>query len=122
MSLYEINFTVSTNEDWVDTLQFQEGVEGDQTPVDLSGSSFLMHVRQEATQLAEVLILSTDNGRVIIEPAPEDTGKLSIYVSQETVDDLDPGAYVFDMVWTMADSREVNLASGTLTVILGITR
>lgn len=122
MSLYQINFAVSTNEDWVDTLQFQEGPEGSQTPVDLTGSSFLMHVKEAATQLAEELILSTDNGRLIIEPAPEDEGKLSIYVPQETVNDLNPGVYVFDVVWTMADGREVNLAAGTLTVILGITR
>lgn len=122
MALYEINFSVSTNEDWVDALKFQEGPEGSETAIDLTGSSFLMHVKETATQLSEDLILSTGNGRLIIEPAPEDEGKLSIFVPQETVNDLNPGSYVYDIVWTMADGREVNLAAGTLTVNLGITR
>lgn len=122
MPLYSINFEVSTNEDWVDTLQFQEGSEGSETPVDLTGTSFLMHIRRTPTQLAEDLVLSTANGRLIIEPAPEDAGKLSVYVPKDTVNDLTPGPYVFDLIWTMSDGREVNLAAGSLTVNLGITR
>lgn len=122
MSIYTINMSVSTNEDWVDVLQFQEGPDGEQTPVDLAGSSFLMHMRTGPTRLEEALILSTANGRLIIEPAPEDVGKLTIFVPQAIVDDLEPGAYVFDIVWTMADGRHVNLASGNITINLGITR
>ena len=122
MSLFQINFSVSTNEDWLDTLSFAAEVEGEPEPYDITDSSFLMHIRKEATKLSTVLVLSTENGRIIVEPAMEDVGKLTLSVPKETVDDIDPGTYVHDIVWTMGDGREVNLAQGTLTVNLGVTR
>lgn len=124
MSLFTINFAISTNEDWVDTLVFTEIPEGEEEaePLDLAGTSFLMHLRTLPTRLATVLVLSTGNGRIIIEPDEEDVGKLTFHVPQETVDDIDPGTYVHDIVWTLADGREINFAEGTLTVKLGVTR
>jgi hypothetical protein len=122
MSFFTINFAVSTNEDWVDTLAIVEIPEGedDPVPLDLEGTSFLMHIRKAATTLAIVMVLSTSNGRLIIEPDEEDVGKLTFFVPE--VEMLDPGVYVHDIVWTLADGREINFAEGTLTVKLGVTR
>ena len=123
MSLVTINFAVSTNEDWVDTIAIVEDPGGeDEGPADLTGSSFLMHVRKTAPTLAVMLILSTDNGRLIIEPGEEDAGKLTFYVAQDVIESIDPGTYVHDVVWTLPDGREVNFADGTLQIALGVTR
>lgn len=120
MTLFSINFAISTNEDWVDSLVFVSGEE--QEPLDLSGSSFKMQLRTVPEKLTKIDEFSTENSRLVIEPAIEDVGKLSIVVPKETVDNISPGVYVYDLVWTMADGRAVNLAAGTVTVKLGITR
>lgn len=121
MSLWTINFQVSTNEDWRDNiLLVTDFGESSETAFDLSDSSFLMHLRQSPEAQRIDLLLSTDNGRIVIDdPA---TGLISFDVEQEVVEGLNPGVYVHDIVWIMADDRKVNLASGTVTVYLGVTR
>ena len=85
--------------------------EDDPVPLDLTGTSFLMHIRKTAPTLAVIMVLSTENGRLIIEPDEEDVGKLTFYLHQPLVDDIDPGTYVHDVVWTLADGREIYSAT-----------
>ncbi|GAA4180238.1 hypothetical protein [Shinella granuli] len=121
MSLWTINFQVSTNEDWRDNILLVTDLgESSEAAFDLSGSSLLMHLRQSPEAQRIDLLLSTDNGRIVIDDPS--TGLISFDVAQETVEGLNPGVYFHDIVWTMADDRKVNLASGTVTVDLGVTR
>lgn len=127
MSLWEIKFAVSTNEDWVDTIAVVENQgEEDELPYDLTGSSLRMHIRSAAEKLKVLLELSTDNGLLIIEPAEGGDpypNKFTVFVPQQTVDDLKPGnSYVYDIVWEKPDGRLINFIAGTIAVNLGITR
>lgn len=121
MSLWTINFQVSTNEDWRDNILLVTDIgETSETAFDLTGSSFLMHLRGSPQAQRIDLLLSTDNGRIVIgDPA---TGLISFDVAQFVVEGINPGIYYHDIVWTMADDRRVNLASGTVNVVLGVTR
>lgn len=122
MSLWTINFAVATNEDWRDSISLVTNPgESDEAPYDLTGSSFAMQLRNVAESLRVVLDLSTDNGRIIIGD-PETDGDLSIIVPQAVIDDIGPGIFIHDIVWTRGDGAIVNLAAGTVTFTLGITR
>lgn len=127
MSIWKIDFSVSTNEDWVDTIAVVENPgEGDEAPYDLTGASLRMQIRKTAPVLKIELDLSTDNGLLIIEDPVGDEpypNKITVYVPQATVDNLKPGnVYVYDIVWTQPDGRLINFISGAITVNLGITR
>lgn len=122
MSLWTINFAVATNEDWRDSISLVTNPgESDEAPYDLTGSSFSMQLRNVAESLRVVLDLSTDNGRIIVAD-PETDGNLSIFVPREVIDDIGPGMFVHDIVWTRGDGAIVNLAAGTVTFTLGVTR
>lgn len=121
MSLWTIDFQVATNEDWRDNILLVTDLgESSEAAFDLSGSSFLMHLRQSPEAQRIDLLLSTDNGRIVIDDPS--TGLIRFDVAQEIIEGLNPGVYFHDIVWTMADDRKVNLASGTVTVDLGVTR
>lgn len=121
MSLWTIHFRVSTNEDWRDSiLLVTDFGETSEAAFDLTGSSFLMHLRQSAEAQRIDLVLSTENERLSIDDPS--SGYLSVVVPQAVVETLNPGIYFHDIVWTLADDRKVNLASGTVTVDLGVTR
>lgn len=122
MSLWTINFAVATNEDWRDSISLVTNPgESDETPYDLTGSSFSMQLRNVAESLRVVLDLSTENGRIVVAD-PEPDGNLSIMVPQSVIDDVGPGIFIHDIVWTRGDGAIVNLAAGTVTFTLGITR
>lgn len=127
MSLWKVDFSVSTNEDWVDTIAVVENQgEEDEVAYDLTGAELRMQIRSKAETLKVLLELSTDNGRLIIEDPVGDElypNKITVYVPQATVDNLKPGnVYVYDIVWTRPDSQVINFIAGTVAVNLGVTR
>lgn len=122
MSLWTVNFVVATNEDWRDSISLVTNPgESDEAPYDLTGSSFSMQLRNVAESLRVVLDLSTDNGRIIVAD-PETGGNLSIFVPKSAIDEIGPGSFSHDIIWTRGDGAIVNLAAGTVTFTLGITR
>ncbi len=122
MSLFTIDYRTASNEDWYDVLDFRNAEDLDEE-FDLTGSSFRAHLRTYPERLLVSLDVSTDNGRLLISTPPTD-GYLSWNVPRETWADtgIAPGTYVYDMVWTMPDGREVQFASGKIELTLGITR
>lgn len=121
MSLTLVDYLVLTNEDWRDTLDLFVGDDpetGD--PVDLTGSSFRAQLRTSEHTLNVSLECSTTNGRLVVdEPA---SGRVSWNVPPEILRTLEPGVYVYDMVWTNAGGVEDTFIAGTVTIKRGITR
>lgn len=119
MPLVRMDYAVNTNEDWVDTFQI---VSGDPPiPVDLTGSTFTAHVRRAATDLDTVIEASTANGKLVVSSPPSD-GLVSWNVPREQLEILKSRDYVYDIVWTRADGREIAFAVGTIDLQLGVTR
>jgi hypothetical protein len=119
----EIDYLVSTNEDWRDSLLIAE----DEEPVDLTGSSFIAHIRETKDTLSIILAASTDNG--LLEIAPNqgetfsvDTGVVSWNVAETTMRLIEPGKYVWDIVWIDADGNQDMIAAGSIEIVRGITR
>jgi len=119
----EINYLVSTNEDWRDGFLIEEAA----APVDLTGSSFIAHIRETENTLSIVLAASTDNGLLEIAPDQGDTGSettgvVSWNVPETTMRLIEPGEYVWDIVWIDADGNQDMIAAGSVEIKRGITR
>lgn len=120
MSLAIIPYLVLTNEDWEDGLLLDDG--GDPAePLDLTGSSFRAQIRASEASLLVILEASTDNGLLAVDSDPE-TGFISWNVPRATMAAIEPGEYVYDIVWTKPDTSRDTIVAGTLTVKRGITR
>lgn len=126
MSYTEINYLVSTNEDWRDGLTIASG-EGDE-PVSLVGSSFIAHVRRAEDALAIVMVASTDNGRLVIAEEldtggdPENAGVLLWNVTDDEMRLIEPGEYVYDILWFEPGGTVDMIVAGKIEVVRGITR
>jgi hypothetical protein len=120
MSLTVIDYLLKTNEDWQDSIELDDGAVSP-TPLDVTGSSFLAHVRTEPDSLDIVLAASTANNMLVIAEDPT-TGVVSWNVPKSVLSLIEPGVYVYDMVWTKADTSEDTVVEGTITVKRGITR
>lgn len=111
----KIDFLISTNEDWLDALVLKDG---ENNPIDLTGSTFRAHIRREPDALTVVLNATSANGLlVILESAAAWNVPFATIVEK-----LNPGTYAYDFLWTDADGVVTRIAEGTLTVELGITR
>jgi hypothetical protein len=120
MSLTIIDYLVLTNEDWEDGLVLDDG--GDPAePLDLTGSSFRAHLRPAPGSLLVTLEASTANGRLVIADNPE-SGTLNWNVPKALMATIEPGEYVYDIVWTKPDLSSDTVAAGTVTVHRGVTR
>lgn len=123
MSYTEINYLVSTNEDWRDAMQ----IEDDDGPVSLAGSSFIAHIRRFQDDLAVVLECSTSNGLLTIadgqdETASQTVGVLSWNVTDDVLRLIEPGEYVYDVLWSEPGGSVDMIAGGSIQIVRGITR
>jgi hypothetical protein len=113
MSLYTIEFEISTNADWEDYFELRD----DAGPVDLTDFAFGMDVRGDN---GELLLSASSEGEtfVIVDAA---TGLFGIKVPASAMTDVPPGLYRCDCV--MGDgNRLLNLWSGSVLVREGITQ
>lgn len=129
MSYTEINYLVSTNEDWRDGLTIASGEGNEEGPVSLVGSSFIAHVRRAEDALAIVMVASTDNGRLVIAEEldtgsdPESVGVLLWNVTDDEVrQHFEPGSYVYDILWFEPGGTVDMIVAGKIEVVRGITR
>lgn len=118
MSVNVVDYIVATNEDWRDTLDLTSG-DAD-TPVDLTGSIFIAHLRPAPDTLYTTIEASTLNGRIVIADAK--TGQISWNINTDEMRLIAPGVYFYDIVWISAENAVDNFVAGTVTVIRGITR
>jgi len=63
-------------------------------PIDLTGCTAKMQVREEATSDTVLIELSTENGRITITPA---AGQFDLYITDEDTDDLSLDGGVYDL-------------------------
>jgi hypothetical protein len=115
MPVVAMTMTVGTNEDWLDGLEYQD-LQSPPQPIMLDGIDFEMELRSNPPAATVVLLASTDNGLIVIY---DNTWQLLVPATTMLL--LPPADYVFDMLGR-ADGYTRQLASGTVTVVQGITR
>lgn len=118
MSFTVVDYLVTTNEDWRDALELTDDQDA---PIDLSGSTFLAHIRESSDSLSVALVASTENGRLAIADPPT-SGIIAWNLAASELALVPPGVYVYDIVWTSAGDIADTVVGGTITVKRGITR
>lgn len=88
-------------------------------PINLTGSTFRMGVRKHASDVTEIILLSTENGGVTITDGVN--GKFSITITQANLLKIEPGDYEHSLIRTK-DGAKSALWRGALTVKAGASR
>ncbi|WP_406858477.1 hypothetical protein ABEG18_12955 [Alsobacter sp. KACC 23698] len=117
--LTQIDYLVRANEVWRESFAVQSGDPPE--AVDLTGSAFRAQLRSSEGALLVVLDASTGNGRLQISDPPTD-GMVSWNVPVSVLQNLEPGDYVYDVVWTDAGGVPDTIMAGVVTIERGITR
>jgi hypothetical protein len=112
MSLYTIEFEVSTNADWEDYFELRD----DNGPVDLTDFSFVMDVRDEEGEII-LEAASEDNTFTIVDAA---SGLFGVKIPASDMEDVPPGLYKCDCL-AREGGRTLLLWSGSVLVKEGIT-
>ena len=116
-----VGMTVETgnNEDWIESILYTVNVAGSRQ-LDLRGINFELEVRRAPGDHEIILQVSTDNRLMAVAPLPN-FGYLLIQVPVATMQYLEAGDYVADMVASdAAFSRKI--IDMSLTIVEGITR
>jgi hypothetical protein len=107
--------TVATNADWLDGLEYWD-LQAPPQPIDLDGIAFELELRSSPPAATVVIQASTDNGLIVVY---DNTWQLLVPAATMLL--LPPATYVYDMLG-VADGYTRMLASGTVSVVQGVTR
>lgn len=110
-----MDMTIATNSDWLDGLEYWD-LQTPQQPIDLSGIEFEMEVRVNPPAATVVILASTGNGLIQVY-----SNTWSLKVPATIMALIPPADYVYDLLGR-ADGYTRQLASGSITAMLGITR
>jgi hypothetical protein len=110
-----MTMTVGTNETWIDGLEYQD-LQTPPEPIDLAGITFEMEMRTVAQAATVVLRAATDNNFIRVAG-----NTWQLLVPAETMELIPPATYEYDMLGH-GDGYTRRLATGTVTVVLGVTR
>ena len=89
------------------------------TPIDLTGYSARMHIRQSIEASAFELELTTSNGRITLG---DTAGTVDLYLTAQETDTLTIKTGVYDLeLYTDADNV-VRLVEGSVSISEGVTR
>lgn len=118
MSLSAItdDIVVRQGSTWRDSYTCQDS---DGVAVDLSGCTAAMHVRASATARSPLLVLTTDDGGLVVA-GPE--GLIVRSVADEASALLPVGTWVYDLFITFPDGQAQCLAAGFFTVQARVTQ
>ena len=111
-----VNITTASDADFYRGFGYQD-INGN--PIDLTGSTMHMGVRKNVEDVSEVLLLTTENGGIIITDAPN--GMFTVWMTQDQLLRLPPDTYVHSLVRTTGP-LQLEMWSGTLTHEAGPSR
>ena len=109
------NTTIDQGSVWSVVLVYTDS---NDTPVNLTGYTAAMQLRQNYNSDTAALTLTTTNGGITIVGA---TGTITITATATQTGNLDPGFYVYDLELT-SGSNISRLIQGQLTVAEQVTR
>lgn len=89
-------------------------------PIDLSGYTGRMHIRNKASSTTTILELTTENSRMAITPLE---GKVQLYISKtDTSGITELGNAVYDLELESSSGEVLKMIRGTVSFIEEITR
>jgi hypothetical protein len=106
-----VNITVENDADFYRQFAYQT-VAG--VPIDLTGNTLRMGIRQHAADVAEELLLTTENGALAIV-APATGGIFTVRITQDQLVHLAVGNYEHSLVRMPSTTETYRIWSGTLT-------
>jgi hypothetical protein len=90
------------------------------TPIDLTGNKLRMGIRRHASDIAEELLLTTENGTLSIVDAPN--GAFTVRITQAQLVQLEVGQYDHSLVRMPSMTETYRIWSGTLIITAGPSR
>jgi hypothetical protein len=112
-----VNITTTSDADFYRGFAYQST---DTSPIDLTGNKMRMGVRKNADDIAELMLLTTENGGIIITNAPG--GLFTVWLKQDELLVLTPGTYVHSLIRTRPDALQLEVWSGVLIHSAGPSR
>lgn len=114
-----VNITVENDADFYRQFAYQL-VDG--SPIDLTGNTMRMGIRHRAEDAHEDLLLTTENGGLLINDAPN--GKFAVRITQDQLVHLPTGAYEHSLIRIVGDDPEqrYRIWSGSLVNNAGPSR
>jgi hypothetical protein len=83
------------------------------TPVDLTGNKLRMGLRRNATDVAEELLLTTENGALAFMDPTQ--GQFTVRITQSQLEQLQIGDYQHSLIRTTLAAEQYRIWSGSLT-------
>jgi hypothetical protein len=112
-----VNITTQNDADFIRQFAYQT-VSG--VPIDLTGNMMRMGVRRHAEDIAEQLLLTTENGGLEITDAPN--GRFNVWITDEQLVRMQLGDYDHSLVRVVPTGLTLRIWSGLLTVNAGPSR
>lgn len=110
------NATIDQGATWSVTITYENPAG---TPVNLTGYTAAMQIRQQYSSDVADLTLTTANGGISITGA---TGKVVVNMTAAQTRDLEEGYYVYDLELTSTGGIVTRLIQGQFTVAPEVTR
>ncbi|MEY9404450.1 hypothetical protein ABIA00_002455 [Bradyrhizobium ottawaense] len=111
-----VNITCENDADFCRQFAYQLT---DGTPIDLTGSTMKMGIRRHAADVAEEMLLTTENGGLTITDAVN--GKFTVLIKQSQLVLLDLGEYEHSLI-RIAGTQRMRVWSGSLVNNPGASR
>jgi len=112
-----VNITTENDADFIRQFAY-ETVAG--VPIDLTGNKLKMGIRKRAADIAEQMLLTTENGGLEITDAVN--GKFNVWLTNEQLMLLKVGEYEHSLVRIVPTGLTLRIWSGMLTVNAGPSR
>ncbi|MET4017711.1 hypothetical protein BSZ19_21900 [Bradyrhizobium japonicum] len=112
-----VNITTQNDADFIRQFAYQT-VSG--VPIDLTGNKLRMGVRRHAEDVAEQMLLTTENGGLEISDAVN--GKFTVWIKQDDLERQQLGDYDHSLIRFPPTGMQLRIWSGLLTINAGPSR
>jgi hypothetical protein len=111
-----VNITCQNDADFIRGFIYQQL---DGTPIDLTGNTMRMGIRVHAADVTEELLLTTENGGLVITDATK--GLFTVIITQAQLVQPETGAYEHSLI-RMQSTTKLRIWSGSLVINPGASR
>jgi hypothetical protein len=112
-----VNITTESDADFYHGFAYQDTTGA---PIALTGNTLRMGVRKNAEDIIELMLLTTENGGLVITNAAG--GAFTLWIKQADLLQLAPDVYVHSLIRTRPDGLQLQMWLGTLTHTAGPSR
>jgi len=113
-----VTITTANDADFIRGFLYQYTPSG--TPVDLTGNKMRMGIRRRAEDVSEEILLTTENGGLVISDPVG--GAFTVIIRQSMLVQHKVGDYEHSLIRTRPDGMKLRVWSGTLTIEAGPSR